>query len=84
MIGSPIFCGFLARLLHYRFLPIVLYRVSRAAFLAGIPLLPDLLTYLNLVLFGLEITPRCEVGPGYIFCPHVGVGNRGHPNRQAM
>jgi len=26
-----------------------------------------LLTYVNLVLFGLEITPRCEVGPGVFF-----------------
>jgi serine O-acetyltransferase len=30
-------------------------------------LLPNLMTYLNLVLFGLEITPRCEVGPGVFF-----------------
>jgi serine O-acetyltransferase len=58
---------FLVRLLHYRFLPIVLYRTSRSALLAGIPLLPNLMTYLNLVLFGLEITPRCEVGPGVFF-----------------
>jgi serine O-acetyltransferase len=63
----PNFLRFLARLLHYRFLPIVLYRVSRSALLVGIPLLPNLLTYSNLVLFGLEITPRCEVGPGLFF-----------------
>jgi serine O-acetyltransferase len=37
--------------------------------LAGIPLLPGLLTYFNLVLFGLEVAPRCEIGPG-IFFPH--------------
>jgi len=41
--------------------------MSRSALLAGIPLLPNLLTYSNLVLFGLEITPRCEVGPGVFF-----------------
>jgi serine O-acetyltransferase len=33
-------------------------------------LLPQLLTYLNLVLFGIEVTPRCEIGPG-IFFPHT-------------
>ena len=66
----PNFLRFLARLLHYRFLPIVLYRVSRSALLAGIPLLPNLLTYLNLVLFGLEITPRCQIGPG-LFLAHT-------------
>lgn len=60
---------FLARLLHFRFLPNVICRTSRAAMLAGIPLLPGLLTYLNLVLFGVEITPKCEIGPGF-FLPH--------------
>jgi serine O-acetyltransferase len=37
--------------------------------LEKIPVLPQLLTYLNIVLFGLEVTPRCEIGPG-IFLPH--------------
>jgi serine O-acetyltransferase len=63
----PNFLRFLGRLLHHRFLPGVLYRSSRAAMLAGIPVLPQFLTYVNLVLFGLEITPRCEVGPGIFF-----------------
>jgi serine O-acetyltransferase len=31
--------------------------------------LPEVMTYLNLVLFGLEVTPQCEIGPG-IFFPH--------------
>jgi serine O-acetyltransferase len=65
----PGFAGLLCRLLHPRFLPIVLCRVSRAARLRKIPVLPELLTYLNIVLFGLEVTPRCEIGPG-IFFPH--------------
>jgi len=57
------------RLLHHRFLPLVLCRASRAAMLRGIPVVPQVLTYLNLVLFGLEVAPRCEIGPG-IFFPH--------------
>jgi|SRR5882672_864987 len=65
----PGWARFLRRLLHHRFLPIVLCRVSRAARLARIPVLPELLTYFNIVLFGLEVTPRCEIGPG-IFFPH--------------
>lgn len=64
---QPNLLRFLARLLHYRFLPNVMCRMSRSAMLAGIPLVPNLLTYLNLLLFGLEITPRCEVGPGVFF-----------------
>ena len=68
-VARPGFRGLLRRLLHPRFLPIVLCRASRAARLRKIPVLPELLTYLNIVLFGLEVTPRCEIGPG-IFFPH--------------
>jgi len=67
--AQPSLRGLLRRLLHHRFLPIVLCRASRAARLRKIPVLPELLTYLNIVLFGLEVTPRCEIGPG-IFFPH--------------
>jgi serine O-acetyltransferase len=63
------FVRFLCRLPHPRFLPLVLCRVSRAAMLRKIPIVPQLLTYLNIVLFGLEVTPRCQIGPG-IFFPH--------------
>jgi serine O-acetyltransferase len=66
---DPSFRGFIRRLPHHRFLPIVLCRMSRAALLRRIPVLPGLLTYLNIVLFGLEVSPRCEIGPG-IFFPH--------------
>jgi len=60
----------LKRLLHPRFLPIALCRASRAALLTGIPAVAHLLSYLNLVLFGIEISPRCVIGPG-IFFPHT-------------
>jgi serine O-acetyltransferase len=60
----------LLRLLHPRFLPIVLCRVSRSSMQAGIPLLPKMLGGLNLVLFGLEVATSCEIGPG-IFFPHT-------------
>ena len=62
---------FLQRLLHFRYLPNVLCRTSRALFLAGVPFLPHVFTYLNIVLFGLEVTPKCEIGPGVFFA---------HPN----
>lgn len=67
--ARPTFLGLLGRLPHHRFLPIVLLRMSRAALLARIRFLPELLTYINIVLFGLEASPRCEIGPG-IFFPH--------------
>jgi serine O-acetyltransferase len=68
----PNFLRFLARLFHFRYLPNVICRTSRAAMLAGVPVLPKLLTYLNLVLFGLEVTPKCEIGPGVFFAHPVG------------
>ncbi|MFZ0816991.1 MAG: DapH/DapD/GlmU-related protein [Candidatus Sulfotelmatobacter sp.] len=68
-VTRPSVAGLLSRLLHPRFLPIVLCRMSRAARLRHIPVLPELLTYLNIVIFGLEVTPRCEIGSG-IFFPH--------------
>jgi len=66
----PTFLGFVCRLLHPRFLPIVLCRGSRGAMLHGIPGVPKLLTYLNILLFGLEVSPRCEIGSG-LFFPHT-------------
>jgi serine O-acetyltransferase len=68
----PNFVRFLVRMLHFRYLPNVIYRTSRAAMLAGVPVLPKLLTYLNVVLFGLEVTPKCEIGPGVFFAHPVG------------
>jgi serine O-acetyltransferase len=68
----PTFLRFLSRLLHFRYLPNVILRSSRAAMLSGVPVLPKLLTYLNLVLFGLEVTPKCEIGPGVFFAHPVG------------
>lgn len=65
--AQPAFFGLLRRLLHPRFLPIVLCRGSRCALLHNIPFIPRLLTYLNIVLFGLEVSPRCEIGPGIFF-----------------
>jgi len=61
--------GVLLRLPHPRFLPIVLCRIGRASYVLRIPFLPQLFTYANIVLFGLEVTPRCDIGPG-LFFPH--------------
>src|SRR6267378_2013549 len=68
-VARPGIVRLLRRLLHPRFLPTVICRASRTTRLRKIPVLPELLTYLNIVLFGLEVTPRCEIGPG-IFFPH--------------
>lgn len=62
--------GVLRRSLHPRFLPLLLCRLSRWVFNAKIPILPSVFSYLNLVCFGLQVTPRCEIGPG-LFLPHT-------------
>jgi serine O-acetyltransferase len=38
--------------------------------LTGLPVLPYLLSYLNQIIFGIEISPKCAIGPG-IFFPHT-------------
>jgi serine O-acetyltransferase len=68
--SKPNLLSLLRRLLHPRFLPIVLCRCSRAALLVGIPALSHLLSYLNQIVFGIEISPKCAIGPG-IFFPHT-------------
>jgi serine O-acetyltransferase len=60
----------LRRLPHPRFLPIFLCRASRSALLNGLPALAHILSYMNQVIFGIEISPRCAIGPG-IFFPHT-------------
>lgn len=69
---QPRFFRFLLHLFDFKYLPNVICRTSRAAMLSGLPILPKFLTYLNVVLFGLEVTPKCEIGPGLIFVSTVG------------
>src|SRR5438105_10992759 len=66
----PTLIALMLRLLHPRFLPVFLCRGARHAMLCRMPVIPKLLTYANLVLFGIEISPRCEIGPG-VFFPHT-------------
>jgi len=68
-IEKPTWVEFLKRSIHPRFLPLLLYRWSRAALLLGIPGLPFVFSYLNLIIFGIQITPRCDIGSG-LFLPH--------------
>ena len=68
--AQPTLFQFICRLPHHRFFPVVLCRMSRSLMLQGIPVLPKLLTYINIVLFGIEVSPRCKIGPG-VFFPHT-------------
>lgn len=58
------------KLFHPRFLPVTLIRISR--FLYDCRLLRPLafvVVWTNFIVFGIEVTPRCEIGGG-LFLPH--------------
>lgn len=58
------------KLIHPRFVPVLLVRLSG---LCHRPLLlrplSMLFSLINVILFGLEVTPRCKIGPGLLI-PH--------------
>lgn len=73
LAGSPGYISIvqvLLRIFHPRFFPIVLIRFAHTASNRGIPLMPQILGYINIVLFGLDVAPKCEIGPG-LFLPHT-------------
>jgi serine O-acetyltransferase len=56
--------------LSLRYLPVLLLRGAQAFQRLGVGPLAKALCYLNYLLFGLEISPRCRIGPGVYF-PHT-------------
>ena len=53
-----------------RFLPIVLCRLAHVSYQKRLGLLARLFSLLNFVLFGLEVSLRCDIGDG-LFFPHT-------------
>lgn len=54
-----------------RFFPVFLVRLSRYCFLnKWLKILSPFITWLNVILFGIEFTPRCEIGTG-LMLPHT-------------
>ena len=59
------------KLFSPRFIPVLFVRLSRYFYLAGpLRILSPVFTWLNVILFGIEFTARCEVGPG-LMLPHT-------------
>ena len=59
------------KLIHPRFVPVLLIRLSQLCY--GNCLFRPLSLFFslaNVMLFGLEVTPRCKIGPG-LFIPHT-------------
>ena len=65
------FFSLAVRVFHPRFLPVLFVRLSRY-FYCHKPLrfLSPLLTWLNVFIFGIEVTPRSDIGPG-LMLPHT-------------
>jgi len=59
------------KILNPRFTPVLFVRLARYFFLArGLSFLSPVFTWLNLLVFGIEFTPRCDVGAG-LMLPHT-------------
>lgn len=59
------------KLIHPRFMPVLLLRMSWACHRHVLTRpLGTVFSLLNVILFGLEVTPRCQIGPG-LFLPHT-------------
>lgn len=58
-------------LLNPRVTPVLIIRFARFLYLSKwFTFLSPIPTWINVVLFGIEVTPRCEIGPG-LMLPHT-------------
>lgn len=60
----------LGRCFHPRFLPLVLLRTAQQFESVRVPICSHFFGYLNLIFFGIEVAPKCKIGPG-LFLPHT-------------
>jgi serine O-acetyltransferase len=53
-----------------RFFPVLLFRLARYFYVSKwLKLISPIFSWLNVILFGIEITPRCDIGAG-LMIPH--------------
>jgi serine O-acetyltransferase len=60
----------LGRCLHPRFFPLVLIRAAQQFEHYRVPICPQAIAYFNIILFGIDVAAKCEIGPG-LFLPHT-------------
>lgn len=51
---------------------VILYRLAHAAYRRRLPLIPGILSSLNLSLHGVDIAPEAVIGPGFFMAHTVG------------
>ncbi|HOX10159.1 MAG TPA: hypothetical protein PLA52_05920 [Candidatus Omnitrophota bacterium] len=66
------FFGLLAGLFSHISVATSIYRLSHYFFCKRLGLISKLFYVLNIVLFGLDISPMSEIGPGFVVCHPVG------------
>jgi serine acetyltransferase len=67
--GSVNLITMLIYFFHPRLTPIGIFRISSFFYRMNIQILAQLFSYINQILFGLEISPKVKIGPGF-FMPH--------------
>ncbi len=59
-----------ARCLHPKFLPLVIIRAAHLFEACRLTILAQIMAYSNILLFGIDVATKCEIGPG-LFLPHT-------------
>jgi serine O-acetyltransferase len=67
---SPTLIGVIKRVFNPRFTPVFLWRISHHLYLLHLKPIAKLVSFLNFVIFGIEIGLRCEIGEG-LYLPHT-------------
>jgi len=58
------------RIFHPRFSPVFIYRISFALNQKGLSFLAKMFSLMNFMVFGIEISLTCKIGPG-LYLPHT-------------
>ena len=72
-VENPSYFDICKKSFNPRFFPVLMIRLSRYFYLnRWLKFLSPVFTWLNIILFGIEFTPRCEVGCGLLLPHSVG------------
>jgi serine O-acetyltransferase len=57
-------------LLNFRFWPILIFRISQFFYSKNLKFIAKIFTIINFVVYGIEISPKCNIGMG-LYLPHT-------------
>jgi serine O-acetyltransferase len=70
LLGTPGRGGGYSAFFHPRMLPVALCRLAGSLHRSGLSPLSKIISLVNLAIFGIEVSPRVDIGPG-LFFPHT-------------